>query len=298
MPSNSPFQYVKVSRVVGFAILLTAMAYPSSAVLSGGSCGEAKVLRQGGRNLRAGPSLASPATLTLPYGAVVFILDCRSRVSQWNGSLFEWVEVLTEDGSTGWMALNPHNLLVTVDEFNAPLRSAGTRSVMKISVAEGRLEVGEQASWSVAVPKQGSVFLSLRARVDWPELAGLAYIMDIQVNGQAVVGELLVNKRGSFTYADDRMFDYYGFVPEYSTTQTPLWGLLYSPDFASNVMPPFSTRYRVMEGQAYDYLFDVTSLVRAGRVSVTLANQGQGYSEFLDARVPLVYQQLELLVVR
>lgn len=104
---------------------------------------------------------------------------------------------------------------------------------------ELRLQPGEFADLKVKAPQ---VFI-LEARLEYPQPAGAAYILDITVN-KSPVGRLL-NKAAEFRYSDGRSFAY--------AIEDQLWNVFYSPDFRSNNESGGNYQVVTDPGQAYRY---------------------------------------------
>lgn len=171
--------------------------------------------------------------------------------------------------------------------------------ILELALQEQSLESGQQASWTISMPAAKSVLLFIEARVDWPSLAGLAYLMEISVNDLPLTEGLLLNKPPTFTFADGRTYRYYGYIEEYSANSMPFWGVFYSPDYESNDLPSsvISSGYSVNEGSAYTYLFDITTLISTEQTQITLLNRGEQYTEALNQPIILMYRQLKLFIV-
>ena len=101
-------------------------------------------------------------------------------------------------------------------------------------------------------PDYEKVYLTFLARIQWSKLSGGMDPLKITVNDQLVTASQLVNKDLHFTIQDGRSFTYYN--PDYSC-----WRLFYSPDFFSNNVA--NNPYRVMQGDACEYTFDITGMV-------------------------------------
>ncbi len=170
-----------------------------------------------------------------------------------------------------------------------------------LTTDEQSLRSGEQSFWRVSLSNTKSVLLSIEARVDWPTTAGLAYLMDLSVNNSAITEGMLVNKSSTFTFADGRAYYYFDYISDYSTDFIPHWGVFYSPDYQTNNVQQGKTSvssntYTVMEGNAYLYVFDITSLLTKTETEIALTNEGGKYEETLSKSIVLFYRHLNLLV--
>ena len=93
-------------------------------------------------------------------------------------------------------------------------------------------------------------FLRLRARIHFTHEAGFNPLMRIQVNDQVLGSKHIVSKDIDAEMADGRKFSW--FDSKNSTWWTP-----FSPDFKCNYT---HSRYRVVNGDAYLFLFDLSSI--------------------------------------
>ncbi len=122
-------------------------------------------------------------------------------------------------------------------------------------------EKTEQTFEAEAVPEGRQAVLRLMARMDTPKVAGYTQAMRVSVNGQALSGNRLINKklrqhsRGGQVYsmyAGDRMSTYY------------------SPDFEA---PNSDNHYGLLDDVVPClFEFDITDLVTAGVNTLTLEN--------------------------
>ena len=111
-------------------------------------------------------------------------------------------------------------------------------------------------------PAGQQVRLSLRARVDWPGLAGFNPWTIIRVNGNALGGRDLLNKPAEFTTRNG---------VEFVWVKSSRWTVLYSPDFSDAV------RTRIMpwgfpDTDPYTFVWDVTPYVWAGANTVAFTH--------------------------
>jgi hypothetical protein len=141
--------------------------------------------------------------------------------------------------------------------------------------SEITLAAGE--SWERELP--ASRTLELFARIAYEKVAGANVPFEVWVNGQRVTSPL-VNKRPSFTFADGRSFPYYD-------ASVPGWLLFYSADFtANNTAAGGGYQVSTDAGQAYRYVWDVSSLVGSGRtMRVRLVNNGRAVGRSIIVRL-------------
>jgi hypothetical protein len=165
-------------------------------------------------------------------------------------------------------------------------------SNIPLSIQADTLYTSEQRTWNFDAPPHGTVLLSIEARIGWYQLAGAYPLMELRVNDRPVTADMLINKPITFTLADGRSFSYY-------LRQTPdsdlYWDVFYSPDFESNNVA--DSQYRVLEGQAYLYTFDITPLLRHGQTNtIILINRSERLQEIEPGPIPLVFRQAKLMI--
>jgi hypothetical protein len=186
--------------------------------------------------------------------------------------------------------LNP-TPIPTLTPISTATPSTVEWSILPLALQEDTLYTGEQRAWSFDIPSEGTILLSLEARIAWDKLAGSAHILELTVNGTPVTSEMLINKPITCTYADGRSYDYYKPIKLGSPSY---WMLFYSPDYESNNVR--GSKYQVLEGQAYLYMFDITKLVRQGQVNRIIAsNQGEPVRDIWNKPIPLTLRQVKLL---
>ncbi len=166
-------------------------------------------------------------------------------------------------------------------------------SIQPLALQVEKILTGKQRSWTFKATGHDTVLLAIEARLDWPRLAGSFQAMQLEVNHMPVTADFLINKPAAFTYPDGRTYNYYQLpTPDVST---PGWMLQYSPDFESNNVAGPS--YQVLEGQAYLYIFDITPLVRSGKMTtLTLTNRSEVAAAILGQPIPLAFRQVKLLM--
>jgi hypothetical protein len=230
----------------------------------------------------------SPASVTLAPGQTRALSatarDEEGRVL--TGRAVEWsildpaVASVSGGGVVTGVAEGTAEVWATVDgvigvatvRVSAPPPVAGPDSV---------LPIGASGSWTITPSASERVTVSFDARIDYPSTAGNSTVLEITVNGTPVTSSALINKAASFTYVNR------GGTEAYSGSRgspVPLWGVFWSPDFAQNNS---SSDFYYVEGErAYEYVLDVTSLVRAGEVNtITFRNR----AEFLQSIAPVIY---------
>lgn len=159
-------------------------------------------------------------------------------------------------------------------------------------VEQDVLYLGEQRIWSFDASSEDIILLSMEARIDWHKLAGSANILELTVNEKPVTSELLVNKPITYTFADGRRYVYY--KPVYEGGDFYCWEVFYSPDYESNNV--WGSRYQVLEGQAYLYIFDITHLVWPSQLNkIILSTRGEHIQHTNNRVVPLTIRQVKLL---
>lgn len=129
-----------------------------------------------------------------------------------------------------------------------------------------RLATGESLSCLLA----GGSRLRLRARIEYPSLAGGAYLLKVTNQGKPL-GPLL-NKDLQFTYSDGRSFSYQNSDGTYK--------VFYSPDFRQNSLGQSPYRLTTSPGDAYLYEWLVPG---TGQVEVLIehahSHQGEEISQ-------------------
>lgn len=120
---------------------------------------------------------------------------------------------------------------------------------------------GGSQELTILAPDSNKVYLSLNSRIDWPYLAGGVQVMRLRVNNNPVIDQQLVNKPLIFNLQDGRSFSYY-------YPQTSSWVVFYSPDFVSPDVA--NSGYRVLEGSACTYVFDISNYVIKGQTNSIL----------------------------
>lgn len=112
-----------------------------------------------------------------------------------------------------------------------------------------------------AVPAGKRLVYITKARIDFRQVAGYAQVMRIEVNGNALTREHLINKP---MRVKSRSGDLY------SMAARDLFSVFYSPDFDSADAHP---HYGLTGGiRASTFEFDITNLVREGRNGVVISN--------------------------
>lgn len=143
----------------------------------------------------------------------------------------------------------------------------------EITLAPGTVrEVMLPATWT----------LDLLARIDYSNVAGANFGLDVSVNGHRLSSALL-NKVPYFQYADGRTFSYYD-----DKAGAPGWLVFYSPNFTANNTQA-GGGYQVMTnpGQAYRYQWDISSLSGgASTVRVSLRNNSRTANSPIVVRLP------------
>jgi uncharacterized repeat protein (TIGR01451 family) len=138
-----------------------------------------------------------------------------------------------------------------------------------LAVTENYIAFDESFQTQLSAPNNEKIYLSILGRIEYPYLAGGGQMLRIRVNGYPVECSQLINKNLSFTLQNGRTYSY-------CDDSYKMWMLFYSPDFFSNNIA--QSGYRVLQGDAYEYTFDVTSLVNRDKVNILIfENTGSDY---------------------
>ncbi len=122
------------------------------------------------------------------------------------------------------------------------------------------------------IPADEQVRLCLAARIEWGGLGGSTVAMVIHVNGEGVVGRHLINKPLVYSMRNDDEL-------QWGAEAGSWYRLIYSPDFSDRVSTDEDYEYGVPDTDPYRFVWDITSLVRAGTNSVKVGTvQGMALS--------------------
>lgn len=127
------------------------------------------------------------------------------------------------------------------------------------------LERGAAREFTVefpAVPSGKRLIYVTRARIDFHQVAGYAQVMRVEVNGNALTREYLINKP---LRVKSRSGDLY------SMAARDLFSAFYSPDFDSADAHPYYGLTGGISASAFE--FDITNFVREGLNRVVVANR-------------------------
>jgi hypothetical protein len=113
------------------------------------------------------------------------------------------------------------------------------------------------------VPEKTQVRLSLKARIDWPTLAGSANFMVVQVNDKALQLGDLVNKNPEFIMRD-------GSDTTWAFGST--WRLMYAPDFSDDVKTK-KFAYGVPDTEPFRFVWDITPYIKPGENSIVITQR-------------------------
>ena len=92
--------------------------------------------------------------------------------------------------------------------------------------------------------------LTFKARINYPHEAGSQYLMKLNVNGEYLKANDLINKSLTKRYADGREYSWFN-------EKDNSWFINYSPNFKQNY---FSGKYRVINGDPYLFIFDLSRI--------------------------------------
>jgi hypothetical protein len=108
--------------------------------------------------------------------------------------------------------------------------------------------------------------------------------MKVIVNGETLRDDHLLNKPKVNKIADGRV------VPWFSEKELS-WRLCYSPSFKDNY---FHQRYRVVNGDAYFFAFDLSHIIsEEGRFEIVVEHTGQQDVEIHQN--PIIVQEVEVI---
>jgi hypothetical protein len=189
---------------------------------------------------------------------------------------------------TSVFRLTPLAILVACSEGT----TGPSLPVDTVLAAQASLPYGTAITWGYQTPSRGRVLLSFEGRIDWPDLGGAAPVLEVHVNETPIQIDALVNKPGTYTYADQRTETYFRQQPGQDQAY---WVLFYSPDFVQNDQPGSS--YSVLEGRAYRFVLDVTDRVRRGEDnSVTFFNRGEWVNQVIGEQVTIMLRDVRVRV--
>ena len=181
----------------------------------------------------------------------------------------------------GWQVINDNSLLVTnryEGGSSEAMRINPPRTFRLVRKGEGTsitLRPGEV--WTGSIPAART--LELQARISYPMVAGGAFALEVQVNGQTISTPLL-NKERQFRFADGRTFSYYDQGKQ-------SWLIFYSPDFTTNDTGK-AGGYQVLTdpGQAYRYVWDISSLMgNAAEFNLKIRHSLTGINNPIEVRI-------------
>lgn len=145
-----------------------------------------------------------------------------------------------------------------------PQEAATAAPLAAISVIE-RLQVGagdkqEMRFEAPPVPAGREAVLSLRARLQTPKVAGYTPAMKLTLNGQAIGGLRLLNKKPGAEVLSGRVFN---------PAAGEIFVVPYAPDFKSANTSPI---YGLRSGNICDFDLRITGLLKAGANTLVIAN--------------------------
>ena len=129
-----------------------------------------------------------------------------------------------------------------------------------------------QESGPVTQAAQGTrTFLSLRARIHFTHEAGFNSLMRVKANNHVLTEKHIVNKDKDAVMSDGRKFSWFN-------SNDDAWLIPYSPDFKSIYS---HSKYRVVNSDAYLFLFDLSSISpdRDGKYTLKVQHTGKTGNE-------------------
>ena len=158
-------------------------------------------------------------------------------------------------GKTSGWAIMAVTLLATMGSLAQA--QTQTREIIK----ELRVATPKVLNWQADVPPfsvEHQVRLNMEVRIDWPKLSGSNPWVRVEVNGNALTPDDLLNKTNEFVLRNgmDLMWYHSGY-----------WRALYSPDFELAVKS--KEAYAVAaKDEPYRYVWDITKYVHPGKNAV------------------------------
>ena len=113
-------------------------------------------------------------------------------------------------------------------------------------------------TWAVEVPPfsvEHQVRLVLDARIDWPMLSGSNPWLRVEINGNLIGRDDLLNKTDAFTLRNGVDLTWY---------HTGRWRVLYSPDFEAAVADAANPYAVDRRDEPYRFVWDITRYVKPG----------------------------------
>ena len=133
--------------------------------------------------------------------------------------------------------------------------------------------------------RKGINILAMKARIHYTHEAGSQYLLRIYVNNTVITEDDLINKPKTEIIRDGREF------PWYNPTNKS-WRIPYSPSFISNY---FHERYKVMNGDPYILMFDISHIKKKngnGYEIVIQHNGMKGNEAYMNS---VIIDNLELI---
>lgn len=144
-------------------------------------------------------------------------------------------------------------LLLTVVASLAQAQTQKSEIVKQLSV-----QTPKTFDWQVTVPPfsvEHQVRLQMDVRIDWPTLSGSNPWVRVEVNGNALTPEDLLNKTNEFILRNGMDLMWY---------HSGRWRVLYSPDF--ELATQSKSAYAVdAKDEPYRYVWDITKHVQPGK---------------------------------
>jgi hypothetical protein len=133
-----------------------------------------------------------------------------------------------------------------------------------------------------AAPPGYRVLVSFSGRQEYASLAGSMFILTVYFNGKLLDASRLANKDNEFTMGGGMIGHWFSGAD---------WRLLYSPDFTSGDGPGDSYQ-SIVTGKAYEFMLDVTDLVKPGTNLLQLHHAWQSkWPDVVLKDLQIVYRQ-------
>ncbi len=159
----------------------------------------------------------------------------------------------------------------------------GGEATAQVAPAQ-HLDAGTTETFKVnlpIVPNGKQVRLALKARIDWPSLAGSNPYMVVQINGTALTLPDLVNKEAEFTMRDGSDTTW-----AYGTA----WRILYAPDFSDDVKTK-NFAYGIPDTDPYRFAWNITPYLKPGDNSIVITNL-----QVISQPTPLILKDIDIEV--
>lgn len=167
----------------------------------------------------------------------------------------------------GTWSVSTARLLSAVLEGGSAQATAAAGPKIELSRPEIKLKVKQSRDFAFNAPaaQDGLVpVLSLKARGDYPKLAGATYGFVVEVNGKKLGPDRCINRPPSVMFADGQSLNLY---------TSNAWTLIYGPNYTS-VHTDIYSSYYIQPGvfDAYLFRFNLDGLLKPGQNVVTVRN--------------------------